>query len=196
MINILIRTSYRPSGFLRTLESIHQQSYKDYRIIVSYDDDRALSYIPETVSKVRVNKHDALFFYDNYCNDLKSLVTSGWFFFLDDGDVLSHPTVLQSLRVNLNTRSGVIVQFSRSGRLKPSNDLIKRRKIQRGKIGMPCLVLHHSHKDIVNFDGSIGAADYWWIKNVSKKIPLKFIQLCLVHTGERDSGSMELSGKN
>jgi len=196
MINILIRTSYRPQGFIKTLESIYQQSYKDYRIIVSYDDERALSYIPETISKVMVHKHNALFFYDNYCNDLKALVTSGWFFFLDDGDVLSHPTVLQSLRSSLSPNYGVVVQFSRSGRLKPPMEFIKRGIIRRGKIGMPCLVLHHSHKDIVNFDGSIGAADYWWIKNVSKKLPLRFVPLCLVHTGERDGGNMELSGKN
>lgn len=196
MINVLIRTSYRPYGFLNTLESIYQQSYKNVRIIVSYDDEKALNYIPDNVDKIRVHKHDALFFYDNYCNKLKSQVTDGWFFFLDDGDVLSHPTILEALRSHLSTKHGTIVQFSRSGRLKPGSDLIKKAIIKRGKIGMPCLVLHHSMKNLVNIDGSVGAADYWWIKNISRKIKLKFVPLCLVHTGERHSGVMELPGEN
>lgn len=191
MFNILIRTSFRPLGFKKTLSSIYQQSYKNIRIIVSYDNEDALSYIPEHLDKVRVYKTDDLFYYDNYGNNLKELVNSGWFFFLDDGDVLSHPTILETLRREVSKQHGVIVQFSRNGKLKPSDKLIKNRLILRGKIGMPCLILWHKHKNLVDFDGSVGAADYWWIKRVSDKVRLKFSPICLVHTGERDNGVME-----
>lgn len=191
MLNILIRTSYRPNGFKKTLESINQQSYKNIRIIVSYDDERALSYIPEHIEKIRVYKNDDLFFYDNYCNTLKSMVNCGWFFFLDDGDVLSYPLVLEEIRREVSKQNGLVVQFSRNGKLKPSDKLIKARKIERGKIGMPCLVLHHSHKNKADFDGSVGASDYIWIKEISKKVKLKFRNIVLVHCGERDGGKME-----
>lgn len=192
MINILIRTSYRPIGFAKTLESIRQQSYKSVRIIVSYDDERALSYIPDDIENVRVYKTGELFFYDSYCNILKSMVNSGWFFFLDDGDVLAYPDALKDVRREVSRQNGLIVQFSRNGRLKPSNKLIKNRVIERSKIGMPCLVLWHKHKNLVDFDGSVGASDYLWIKKVSQKVRLKFSPICLVHTGERDNGKMEL----
>lgn len=196
MINILIRTSYRPIGFAKTLESIHQQSYQNIRIIVSYDDERALSYIPDDIEKVRVYKHDALFFYDNYANDLKDMVNSGWFFFLDDGDILAYPDALKDIRREVSKQNGLIVQFSRNGRLKPSNKLIKNRVIERSKIGMPCLVLWHKHKNLADFDGSVGASDYLWIKKVSQRVKLKFSPICLVHAGERDNGKMESTGED
>lgn len=191
MITILIRESYRPNSLKHTLESIYAQSFTNWKIICSYDNERALSYIPENIQKIRVFKHDADFWYDNYVNDLKSLVTEGYFFVLDSGDVLSHSNVFTDLWKHLKGSNGVICQFSRNGRTKPKNNLIKERRILRGKIGMPCLFLHHSFKDIANLDGSVSAADYHWIKEVSRKVRLKFVPMVVVECGERDNGLME-----
>lgn len=191
MITILVRESYRPNGFKRTLDSILSQSFTQRRIIVSYDDERALNHIPEELEKIRVYKHDAQFFYDNYVNDLKSLVTDGYFIVLDVGDYFRSPDALQSLWSHLKGSNGVLCQMSRSGRIKPKKDLILNRRILRGKVGMPCLVLHHSFKDVTNLDGSKGGADYLWIKDVSRKVRLKFVPFVLVECGERDNGVME-----
>lgn len=191
MITILIRESYRPNGFKRTLESIKSQTFKNVKIIVSYDDVRALEYIPEDIQTVQVFKHDAIFWYDNYCNDLKALVNEGYFFFLDSSDVLASTSVLADLWRHLKSSSGIICQMSRSGRIKPKKDLISNRRILRGKIGMPCLFLHHSYKDVANLDGSVCGSDFVWIKAVSKKVRLKFIPLVVVACGERDNGVME-----
>lgn len=191
MITLLIRESYRPQGFKRTLDSIRAQTFKNVNIIVSYDDERALTYIPDDVEKVQVFKNDKIFGYDEYVNDLKALVTEGWFGVIDSGDTLASPDALEALWRHFKGSAGVICQMSRNGRIKPKTQLIKERRILRGKIGMPCLFLHHSYKDVAHLDGSVGGADYVWIKAVSRKVRLKFIPLVVVNCGERDNGVME-----
>lgn len=190
MINILVRTSYRPELFKRAIDSIYGQTYSNFKIIVSYDDDRALEYIPDGFEKVRVYSDKTLpFFYDNYCNSLKELVTGGWFFFMDDDDILYDTNALQKLSKHLIGTCGIICQFNRNGKLKPSNELIRVRKIIRAKVGMPCLILHHSQKNVAHFDGSVGAADFHWIKAVSRKVRLKFVPIALVYADRRSNGS-------
>lgn len=192
LINFLIRTSYRPILFKRLIESINNQTHKDVNIIVSYDNDLALSYIPKECRKIKVYKNsEKLFWYDEYINELKKEVNSGYFLIIDDDDFLISNTCIESLCKHLKGTSGLICQFSRSGVLKPSNDLIKRNMIRRGKIGMPCLVLHHSLKDVANFDGSVGAADYHWIKAVSKRVRLKFIALVIAFADRRSNGVLQ-----
>jgi hypothetical protein len=190
MINILIRTSYRPVAFKRLLDSIANQTFKNIRILVSYDDDRALSYIPEGIEKIRVYKTEKLFWYDEYVNDLKELVTSGWFCVIDDEDWLIDNTALERVYKHLMGTSGLICQFSRGGRLKPSNEQIKNKHIVRGKIGMPCLFLHHSHKKAADLDGCRSASDFHWIKMVSRKVKLKFISEVVVYSEKRSYGKM------
>ena len=185
-ITLLIRCSYRPDGFAKTFASIPS----DVKIVCSYDDERALSYIPEHIQKVRVYKSDLPWFYDAYCNDLKELVTDGYFAFLDEGDIIL-PGSLDALRLTLKGSHGVICQFSRGGKLKPPMPYIFNRQIVRGKIGMPCLFLHHSHKNVADLDGSVGAADYHWIKAVARKIKLKFVNIPVVYADKRDGGATE-----
>lgn len=192
MINILIRTSYRPVLFRRMLDSVYAQSFKNYRIIVSYDDERALSYIPEGIEKIRVYNNGQPLFFDWYCNTLKSMVTEGFFWFLDDDEYLADPKALEKIYRHLKGQSGVVCQLSRNGRLKPSNELIKGKRVVRSKIGTPCLFLHNSFKDIAGFDGSKGAADYWWIKAVSRNVRLKFVPIVVAYCDRRSNGAMEV----
>lgn len=185
-ITLLIRCSYRPNGFAKTYASIPSNT----NVICSYDDERALSYIPAHIKTVRVYKSSKPFFYDEYTNTLKAMVTSGYFAFLDEGDVII-PNSLSILAKHLKGSNGVICQFSRAGKLKPSALLIRQRQVLRSKIGMPCLFLRHDLAALVDFDGSVGAADYHWIKAVSRKVNLKFIPLPVVYAERRDGGAME-----
>lgn len=192
MINILIRTSFRPNKFKLLVNSILNQTFKDIKVIVSYDNDEALSYIPNEFEKIKVSKNQVIpFFYDNYCNELKNLVNEGWFMFIDDDDVLLDHTTLERVYKEIKGKDGIICQFSRGGRIKPSDEQIKNREIRRSKIGMPCLILHHSHKNLVDFDGSVGAADYKWIKAVSRKVKLKFVPIVVVYSAKRSYGVTE-----
>lgn len=184
LINILIRTSHRPDLFKRCIESVEAQTYKNIRIIIGHDQESARDYIPVKYEAYKMPINDLQSFYWNlHCNHLKSFVTEGWFFYLDDDDYLYSETSLESISTKLIDPSyGVICQMLRRGRPKPPGDYIENKKIVKGKIGNPCLFLHHSQKDIAYFDGE-KAADYRWIKDVEKVLPLQFYPQVVVRTG-------------
>lgn len=191
LINILIRTSNRPTLFARCLQSIEQQTYRNYRIIVGYDHSSGLSYIPDDLTKVYVYADQGLpYFYDCYCNDLKVLVDHGWFFFLDDDDMLTRPTILEELAKHLNEPGAVICQMLRNGMAKPRDVYIKRGIVEKGKIGLPCLVLHSDYRHTGELDGH-KAGDYRYIKTVIGQVTTKYICLPLVDAGSRGHGQME-----
>lgn len=192
LINILIRTSYRPAQFARCLESIQGQTYRNYRVVVGHDNARALEYIPATVEWTFLYADNSIpFYYDLYCNDLKLIVNDGWFLFLDDDDILTSPTALQELSEHLTgPHEAIICQFLRNGAPKPRDNYIKNKIIAEGKIGLPCLVLHSKHKALSGLDGQ-KSGDYRYIKEVTAQVPTKFITLPLVSAGPRGHGQME-----
>lgn len=194
LINILIRTSNRPQLFARCLDSITTQTYPHYRIIVAYDRPEALTYIPDDLTKLFVTADNSLpFFYDRYCNQLRTLVDEGWFFFLDDDDILTRPTILEELAQHLTgPHEAIICQFLRNGLAKPRTPYIRRRIIEEGKIGLPCLVLHSKHKHLSELDGH-KSGDYRYIRAVTDQVPTKFIELPLVTCDRRSRGEMENS---
>lgn len=170
LINILIRT-HRPALLRRCLESVESQTYKNYRVILHTTVGRTPDYE-----------------YNLFCNDLKSQVTDGWFFFLDDDDVLIDPTALKRISVHLdNPFQGVICQFLRNGKAKPGPGAFYYKKIWRGMIGMPCIFMHHTDKHIVDFEATEDA-DFLFIKEVSTMLPLKWVQEVIVDAGKRSHG--------
>lgn len=192
LINILIRTSYRPTQFARCMESITCQTYRNIRVVVGFDNLRALEYIPKGIERQMVYADKTLpYFYDVYCNQLKLNTEMGWFFFLDDDDVLSSPTVLQQLSEHLHAfNSAIICQFLRRGIPKPADNYIRKGVIWEGKIGLPCLVLHSKYKELSSLDGQ-KAGDYRYIKEVTDQVHTKFITLPLVSAGPRGHGQLE-----
>lgn len=194
LINILIRTSNRPTQFARCLESVRQQTYQGIQIIIGFDNPDAVRYIPvsEDIRKVFTEPFCGYpFHYDLYCNILKAMVISGWFLFLDDDDILTSPTSLQELSAHLTgPHEAIICQFLRNGVPKPADNYIRKKVIWEGKIGLPCLVLHSKHKGLSGLDGQ-KAGDYRYIKEVTDQVNTKFIALPLVSAGPRGHGQME-----
>ena len=122
-------------------------------------------------------------YWNLYCNELKSQVNEGWFFYLDDDDYLYDNNSLERIAQHLtNPNEGVICQFIRNGKPKPNNQLIEQKRIEKGRIGSPSLFLHSSQKDIANWDGH-RAADYRFIRDVAAKLPMKFVPVVVVQTG-------------
>lgn len=191
ILNILIRTSNRPSLFKRCYNSIISQT-APAKIIVGYDNDEALSYIPEGIEKYKVSANtDIPFFYDLYVNDLIQKVNDGWIIVIDDDDYLAGNTVIEELMQHLtDPDQPVICQFLRWGRPKPNKHEIANEVILEGKIGLPCLVLHSKHKNIACLDGK-KAGDYRFIKSISEQLKCKFVELVVVETDRRSFGKME-----
>jgi glycosyltransferase involved in cell wall biosynthesis len=190
LITILIRTSNRPALFARCIESVKNCGYMPRHVIVSYDNPGALNYIPAGTQTIQVTPHIQYpYYYDLYCNTLKLAVTDGWFLFLDDDDQLL-PGALEKLAPHLTEPGAIICQFIRNGIPKPRDNYIRHKVIQEGKIGLPCLVLHHKYNRIGFLDGW-EAGDYRYIKEVTDQVPTKFIALPLVTTDRRSLGEME-----
>jgi glycosyltransferase involved in cell wall biosynthesis len=189
LVNILIRTSNRPALFPRCYESIQQQTYKHTHVIVGYDSDNALEYIPRGVDKVPVSANKGIpFYYDLYCNQLKKYVDEGWFMFLDDDDFFHSPTVLQDISAHMNgEHEAIICQFLRKGTPKPATPRIEKKQIIEGKIGLPCLILHSKHKGLSGLDGYAGG-DYRYILSVSERVKTLFVPMVVVETDRRSKG--------
>lgn len=194
LINILIRTSYRPEAFKRCWASIQAQTYTNYKVYVSFDNVDALDYIPDEVTAcLPVEKSKEPFGYNLYCNELKQLVTDGWFFFLDDDDVLVNPEALQTLASHIHTSHigwAIILQMCRGSFKKPSDFDIINGNFTQGKIGMPCIVLHHSIKNYADFDCT-ESADYNYIKEMWRLVPCLFVPMVLVSSKRRGRGYLE-----
>lgn len=190
-INILVRTSHRPTAFARCLSSIHAQTYKNINLIVSFDNAKALDYIPDNAISLPVYSNGKPFGYNLYCNELKQLVTNGWFFFLDDDDELAYPECLEDLsRYLLDPNEAIVCQFLRNEKPKPVVELMNQGLIIKGQIGMPCIVLHHTQKNVAHFKAQEDG-DHLFIQDVQRKMPVRFIHHVLVSAGERGMGVNE-----
>lgn len=168
------------------MKSIRSQTHEHIRVIVAYDDDRALEYIPENYEKLKVQRTGERYFYDLYCNKLKNLVTEGYFIFLDDDDYLANHTVIERLMPQLKECEANIVKLSRKDKIYPRIEVI-----QSGQIGMPCMVLHHSHKNIANVTAE-GRGDSVWILAATKLLPTNFIDLIVVRSDRKGSGKSNI----
>lgn len=190
-ITILIRTSNRPELFQRCIDSIIKQTLRP-DVIVSYDNDAAVSYIPPGVRTIKVTPDPSLeYFYDLYCNDLMHLVDDGWMLFVDDDDYLISPTILEEVSEYLtDPDQPVICQFLRYDRPKPNKYEINNGCIKEGKVGLPCIILHAKHKYLAQLDGK-KSGDYRFIKAITDQLQCKFLPLVLVDTDRRSFGKME-----
>lgn len=168
LINILIRTMpTREAALTRCLQSIREQTYKNYNLFIH--NDKSVTKFP--------------YHYNLFCNDMKAEISDGYFFFLDDDDVLFAPTALASIAQHLTENEATICQMTRgNGRIKP-----RTKDIVSGKVGMPCLILHHTQKHIADIPAEDNG-DYLWIKSVTSMIPYNFVEKILVYSPKRNFG--------
>lgn len=194
MINILVRNSLgRESLLKRCLTSIASQTYQQITIIISSDSPEVLKQTIQAIEAVEMNPNHKLklievtpdtskpFHWNLYCNTLKEQVTEGWFMYVDSDDFIHSPKALEILSKQLrNEKYGVMCRFLRNGRPKPVRS--DRGKIIRGRIGGSCIVLHHKHKNLAHWQ-SCKAADYFFMKDIEKVLPLWWTDLVIVEAG-------------
>lgn len=189
MLNILIRTSFRPEAFRRCLDSIPRTS--DVRIIVSYDNEAALQYIPNDVTKVDVThlyQPSTPFWYNTYCNALLDYVDEGHGLFLDDDDFF-----INNANVKLHPNTSYIVPFLRGIHFTPKPTLaqMNAKKLMPGYVGLPSLIFASEHRNLLHFyDGEY--ADFNAIKAFQLICPnLRWVNVPLVRSFQRNLGKLE-----
>lgn len=201
LINILTRTSNRPKGFEVCAKSISNQTYKNLKHIVSYDNQEDLSYINnfENIIKIKIDKeqiiiNDKSLKMDNpafwfsphnlYCNELIDSVEDGWIMFLDDDDMLIDNKVLEEISLNIENEDTILIWQMKypTGRLLPDEQSFINKTIRLGGIGSPCFLFHSKWKNEARWD-AYKCGDFRFLEQLYNKIPNKkwikkpFIQL-------------------
>lgn len=188
LINILTRTSNRPNGFYKCYTSIKQQSYKNVRHIVAYDNKSDLIYLEKLdVDKIYVgekynnkeygevdNEGNTQAIYNLYCNDLLDEVKNGWVLFLDDDNYLYHNKIVEEIikiiKIEKSNNFTLIGQMRYpEGILLPSNLLIKNNIIKRFNIDSSCFLFHSKFKNEARWDG-FKVSDFRFLKVLQEKI--------------------------
>ena len=212
-INILIRTTYRPTYFKKCIESILSQSYKKYKIIISYDDKNCLEYLNPYMNnnKIEIFKAPELdktipFFYNLYCNELLNHVKYGWILFLDDDDMLLHKDVLSIIAKNMLRKDNIIlwkVLLAEKIEIYPKN----LHNIKFGDITTCGLCFHSSYKNLSKWESKKGS-DYIYFSKLfekyyktDKRIFLNHILTKTIHnrigqTGEKEAIDLKNIIKN
>ena len=111
LINILVRTSGRPNYFKECVDSIYNQKYKNWNILIGVDDPNTLKYTQPAKGRDIIYNYDNIsipnppnsidygvsFKYNQYLNDLQNEVKDGYIIYLDDDDKLHDSNSLYKL---------------------------------------------------------------------------------------------------
>ena len=199
LINILTRTSNRPKGFDKNVRCIQNQTYKNIKHIVSYDNKDDLKYITkyDNIVLIKIDR-DSLIKNDNYTNpntgkysphnmyfnEMIKYVYEGWVIYLDDDDYYINNNIIQKIVDKINETDDdtlLVWQF------KLGNNLIIPKRFDRnnppklGSIDTSCVAFNVKYKNSFEWD-SWKCSDYRVIKKLYNVIPKSiFINEVYVH---------------
>jgi hypothetical protein len=199
LINILIRT-HRPELLPRCIQSVIDSGYDNWLIWLHADNwDSFQASLKLTLSKDEEGNYNSKcctlgynptdpeeYHYNLYCNKLMAMPEDGFFLFLDDDDTLI-PGALSKIAPHLEPDRPVICQMLRNGRPKPADIYMDKHAVIKGRIGMPCMIIHSKHKNLYTFKATEDT-DYEWIKTVSETLDCKFVKIPVVDAGKRSHG--------
>jgi len=196
-INILIRTHRRPVKFKRLLDSIASQTYKNYEIFVSVDDDLTYQYVKENGIGDAHICHANLYYsndvsveksiceYNRYFNRLIEMVEDGYIYCIDDDDYLMDKYVLEHISTALLDNALTLFRMHAFGKLIPSYSF--GREITVGDIGIPCFCVHSKHAKLVEWSNTY-TADGEFIKDIEDKVEMVIwsdLVACMVETNNK-----------
>lgn len=162
LINILIRTSKRVNYFTNCINSIYEQTYKNWNIIVGVDNEESFDYAKKVKGKVLKYDYNSQkikpiindqnygvpFVYNLYLNELQKQVNDGFILYLDDDDVLSSPHSLLTMVNSINSEESFLiwrVQFP--NRLVPSDVNFGKEPVA-ADIDTVGFLFHHKYKQL------------------------------------------------
>ena len=197
--NILIYHTYQPEQLKTCIESILEQTYTNYEIIIGYKDERCEEYLHNyhdnnniTIHKLTLDreaKHNNRYannrYADNlYYNALLSKVNDGWIFFFDDVNKLAHDMVLNTIR-HMARRDSKIIFW----KVKMGNSIIYPKNIEdieKFEISSGGLCFHSKYKNEADWKAKY-CGEYDFISTLLSNITCKrkFIDEVLVETQQQ-----------
>jgi glycosyltransferase involved in cell wall biosynthesis len=197
--NILIYHTYQPEQLKTCIESILEQTYTNYEIIIGYKDERCEEYLHNyhdnnniTIHKLTLDReanHNNRYannqYADNlYYNALLSKVNDGWIFFFDDVNKLAHDMVLNTIR-HMARRDSKIIFW----KVKMGNSIIYPKNIEdieKFEISSGGLCFHSKYKNEADWKAKY-CGEYDFISTLLLNITCKrkFIDEVLVETQQQ-----------
>tara|TARA_Y100000590_G_scaffold404298_1_gene491673 strand:+ start:159 stop:1184 length:1026 start_codon:yes stop_codon:yes gene_type:complete len=193
LINILIRTTYRPQYFNQCIASVLNQRYSNYRVICCYDDERCLEYLKKYDDKIEYFfieiESNASHKYNLYLNNLIDRVNDGWIMFLDDDDKFYNEYCLLIMNSLLNNYNNILFwQVNLAGNIKIPKNI---NNIQKGQISGIGFCFHSKFKHLSKWP-SIRCGDFYFIDLLLKQHNFNRLKLLLILT----EVNHELGGNN
>jgi hypothetical protein len=184
LINILIRVTFRPEYFNECINSILNQTYKNFNIICCYDDKLCEKYLvkyKDYINYYYINiESNHKLKYNLYSNDLLSKVKEGYIIFLDDDDKFYHDFSLETINNHLSNENDIVFwKFSLSDKLiypKNIND------IKGGEIANSTYCFHSKFKNNSKWD-TTQQGDFKFIDGILKNKSIRRIFLDHNFTG-------------
>lgn len=180
LINILIRTTNRKDDFLKCINSILEQDYKNYRIIICYDKIESLDYLNylKNVKNVEYfyinNKSKKKYKFNLYCNTLMDMVYKGWIIFMDDDKIFTNKYCLKIINSKLIKENNFIIwDFLRPDAIIKPNNI---ENIGLGEIDTSSFCFHNEKKHLGRWKDE-RASDYIFIKELLKNTNLKKVKI-------------------
>jgi hypothetical protein len=191
-INILIRTSYRPEYFEKCINSILNQHYKYYRIIICYDKENSIEYLHKYLDnpyiyyyhvEQKLRENPEIYKFNLYCNSLLDKVDDGYIMFMDDDDCYTHNYALNIISDNIKSHEDLLVwKLLRTDKLIYPNDV---NNIKLGEISTVNFCFHSKYKNKSMWSDK-QYSDYNFYSNlVSNKdinFNIKFVDYILTQT--------------
>ena len=168
LLNLLLRTHNRPLGFKRMLGSIKSQTYTDYRIIVSVDNEVTEKYVIDNGISDYIKicpdpKHQ--FPADAYFNTMLAEVKEGYVWCVDDDDFVAHERVLEIIACNVvQDKISIFKMQTANNSVLPGPGYFGS-KVEVCHIGTPCFVVPIDIAKQVKW-GGISGSDFFYIRDV------------------------------
>lgn len=196
-INILIRTTYRPDYFNKCIQSVLEQEYSNYHILICYDDPNCLTYLEKYKNTkleyfiININSKEK-YKYNLYCNKLLEKVKEGWIMFLDDDDMLFNNKVLKIINDNITNEEDLLIwQFLRPDRIIEPRNI---NDINLGEIDSTSFLFHSKYKNKSQWISQRGS-DYHFISQLIKNFNFSIKKIPLILTSTNYDNKIANYGK-
>ena len=174
MINILTRTSNRPKYFRDCIKSLESQTYKDWRLIISADDDFTQNYVNEYDYGhlyINIKGEKGAYPFNRYFNIMQNYIKEGWIIYYDDDVIFKKPESLEIIADHCKDEDTLVFwkyEF-RDGRILPDAGYWKKYP-QRKHIDSGCFAHHCKYRTQWN---DARASDSMVVQQLYKQIPNK-----------------------
>lgn len=194
LINILVRCHRRKDGLERLHNSLQAQSYRNWNVIASYDDEITWSMLCKyPFQKLAVERrhpsgdkpegedYKSFLGPNLYLNDMAGLVKYGYVMYLDDDDYLS-PNALSQIASGLDPYKLLLWNaVTENGREIPSEP--NKGKIVAGDISGIAFAFHHKHLNLVKWE-PWRRGDYRVISALASKMKVIYMDKSLSIIGK------------